>query len=440
MTVYYIETLLTLPLLYSIIATLIEFRYRKKLSYTIIAVALFISFLLDTLLFLSGASTADIYDYSLLTSCLPSFVSLFIIAKNRNLSFIFIYFSETIAASILTTLSHIVAWYLPWKVIWIQVSLHFALVLFLLFICKKYISRYIIIASNEDRKVWSYLMLFPIFSYILWVMFINSNSQYYDIANKVKLPYVSYIYAEDIPMLVILLLLCLYFITLVQIIIAKNLAHSVEKREKLSLSYQIKLLKAQQESDIEKFESLRILRHDMHHHLSTISLLLKNSETQKATEYIYRLSDNLADTKQKKYCSNAIINAILSNYIEQAHNFGIKFNCTVQMTVKLPVDEMHIGIIISNALENALNACKSQAPDQDCFINFELIQHNKQFVLNIENSYTGTISFDSDGHPVSNETNHGIGTRSILAFSKVHHSAVDYFAENGVFRLCIIFS
>jgi hypothetical protein len=112
----------------------------------------------------------------------------------------------------------------------------------------------------------------------------------------------------------------------------------------------------------------------------------------------------------------------------------------VQISEHLPVDDMDIGAAVSNALENALNACMKMPDESGSFIDLKFIQHKKQFVLDISNSYSGTVEFDGGGRPVSNRKDHGIGSQSIYAFARKYNSSTDYSAKNGVFSIRIMFA
>lgn len=61
-----------------------------------------------------------------------------------------------------------------------------------------------------------------------------------------------------------------------------------------------------------------------------------------------------------------------------------------------------------------------------------------RLIFQVTNPYTGDIAFDEDGEPVAMREGHGNGCRSIAAFTRKYHTVVDYRAEDGVFRLCIL--
>lgn len=58
-------------------------------------------------------------------------------------------------------------------------------------------------------------------------------------------------------------------------------------------------------------------------------------------------------------------------------------------------------------------------------------------MFEIENPYHGQISFRKNGLPKPHESNHGIGTRSIMAFCEKHNAFYAFSAQGGWFKLVI---
>ena len=63
--------------------------------------------------------------------------------------------------------------------------------------------------------------------------------------------------------------------------------------------------------------------------------------------------------------------------------------------------------------------------------------HKPTFMFEIENPYTGRISFDKNGLPQALKTGHGIGTRSIMAFCERHNAFFTFTADGSWFKLVV---
>ena len=59
-------------------------------------------------------------------------------------------------------------------------------------------------------------------------------------------------------------------------------------------------------------------------------------------------------------------------------------------------------------------------------------------MLEISNPCCGTVAFSEDGMPLSKEDEHGIGTRSIMAFCKKYDALCSFTAEDGWFTLKVV--
>ena len=59
-------------------------------------------------------------------------------------------------------------------------------------------------------------------------------------------------------------------------------------------------------------------------------------------------------------------------------------------------------------------------------------------ILKISNTCVNDIVFSPDGIPLSKEEEHGIGTRSIMAFCKKYNAFCTFTAKDGWFTLKIV--
>ena len=97
---------------------------------------------------------------------------------------------------------------------------------------------------------------------------------------------------------------------------------------------------------------------------------------------------------------------------------------------------MELAITISNLLENAIHACR-KLPEPKRYLKLTSL-YKSQLLLEIENSCRGPVPLDRDGHPFSNEKNHGVGTRSVLAFVEKTDSEIQYIANEHSFIVRMI--
>ncbi|WP_022763637.1 sensor histidine kinase [Butyrivibrio sp. XPD2006] len=181
----------------------------------------------------------------------------------------------------------------------------------------------------------------------------------------------------------------------------------------------------------------RVMRHDRRHFETLLQTLLQEGNTQEALKC---LNERLNQEPHgvKKYCENTTLNAAITHYLAIAEKKSIKVNISATIPADLNVDEMQLAIVISNLIENAIHACE-KVPENERRINI-IARYKSQLLFEISNSCVDKIKLDEEGHPFSNEEDHGIGTRSVLSFINQTEGEIRYIAEEKIFKVRMLVS
>jgi hypothetical protein len=190
----------------------------------------------------------------------------------------------------------------------------------------------------------------------------------------------------------------------------KNEAERKEQIIRLSLEQQGKELDAVKRSE----QKIRLIRHDMRQFLASLAYQVEN-DPKKALEMISTYTDIVDSTAVQRYCEHTTINYVLSRYAVKCEEQHISFSATVQVP-HLTADESMLCSILSNALDNALNAQKDVPEDARC-IKVMLKTSDGRLLLSVKNTF-GKIPPFSDGMPVTKVPGHGYGTKSIRYLSE----------------------
>lgn len=179
----------------------------------------------------------------------------------------------------------------------------------------------------------------------------------------------------------------------------------------------------------------RVMRHDRRHFEALLYQLLEEGNIEEAKKY---LLERLATEPKPvmRYCENTTVNAAISHYMTCTKAEKIPMTVSANIPGELSVDELELAIVISNLLENAVHACL-KVPETERYVKLTA-KYKNQLLLEIENSCNGKAALDEDGYPFSREENHGIGTRSVLAFVNKTDSEICYFADETRFRVRMI--
>ena len=176
-------------------------------------------------------------------------------------------------------------------------------------------------------------------------------------------------------------------------------------------------------------------RHDMHHHNAVLLEYLKSGCTEDAIEYLNASDAQIVDSALKQFCQNVVANAILRIYDRRAQAMGVSFSAQVDLPETLPLQEPETGALLSNLLENALEACAKQ-PD-GAFIHLTVKCEENNLQLEVRNRVSGKVIFEND-FPKSTKTFGGTGTKSVAAIVKKYHGLVRFLQDQDEFVVQIL--
>ena len=129
------------------------------------------------------------------------------------------------------------------------------------------------------------------------------------------------------------------------------------------------------------------------------------------------------------------LNYVLSDYAEKCRNAQIPFTYAVELEA-LPVDEVYFSSIVSNALDNALNA-QMKIPAERRNIKLLLKNSGGKLLFSVKNPVSGPVAF-ADGLPVSDKKGHGYGTQSIRYLTERLGGNCQFTVQDGMFVLRVV--
>ena len=182
-------------------------------------------------------------------------------------------------------------------------------------------------------------------------------------------------------------------------------------------------------------QEIRLLRHDMRLFLSSLAVSIENGEIDTAREMINSQITRVDGTKLERFCNNHMVNYVISDYSARCNAENIPFSCTVALD-ELTLDEIMFCSILSNALDNALNAQKTLPPNQRS-IKLMLKKSHSKLLLSVKNPIDRKIVF-SDGLPVSDKDGHGYGAQSIRYLTERMGGNCLFSVQDGIFILQVV--
>lgn len=221
------------------------------------------------------------------------------------------------------------------------------------------------------------------------------------------------------------------------------LIHSITEREVKLREHAVFREKVKNETAMyhsisENLDKQRKRTHEYKNQLAAISALAAQGDYQKLRAYIEKIETTLQYRMDAVDANHVIVNAILNTKYREAINKGIVFVLRVNDLSGLKLAEEDIVIILSNLLNNALEACEHCLERR---IKLKFVLENGQAVISVKNSMAVEPVVEN-GKVLTSKTKdaqeHGMGIQNVVEVVEKYGGRymVDY--GNGEFQFSIL--
>ena len=107
-------------------------------------------------------------------------------------------------------------------------------------------------------------------------------------------------------------------------------------------------------------------------------------------EYLYNVTQKIP-TMHMHFCENQVIDSVISYYCALAERNTIPFHVQIDLPAQISVDETDFCLVLSNLLENALEASLKTAKFRQR-IDIKIYRHASNLILFLLNLFTYTSS------------------------------------------------
>lgn len=186
-------------------------------------------------------------------------------------------------------------------------------------------------------------------------------------------------------------------------------------------------------------EEMKKTRHDMKKHLGNILYMIENDQTEKAKEYIGKLTDAILATKQNVYTGNYIIDAILNKHMVLCKSKNVKLELSVDEIPKLDTNPVDISAILDNLLDNAIEAVEKPEIIKRC-IEVKLFLYKNNFTVVVKNPYDAKLQINEKyiSTSKSEQMEHGYGLKSVESAVERNGGVFNYYAEESEFTAVVM--
>ena len=181
-------------------------------------------------------------------------------------------------------------------------------------------------------------------------------------------------------------------------------------------------------------------RHDLANQLVVIRECVESGERENAVESLNRIIKSDDNGYSISRSGNAVVDAVINFKYAAARESGIRFILRIFIPEKLPIDRCDLGIVLGNALDNAIEAAGT-CPEEDRRIEIHMGVKKEALILIVKNPYAHTLKHSEAGELLSTKKDsqrHGYGLKSIKRTAERYFGEVLIDGKNRIFTLTVI--
>ena len=150
------------------------------------------------------------------------------------------------------------------------------------------------------------------------------------------------------------------------------------------------------------YAKMRGWRHDYRHHIQTMKVHASNGEYAEIDKYLDMLDEDLTHVETVVRTGNRMADAILNSKLSLAMEKQIRVKAEAQIPVSLTISELDLCTVISNLLDNAIDACM-ELPVEERLIRIYMEMKGNYLYFSIINTAGGKkkqsfLTTKGDGH------------------------------------------
>lgn len=245
---------------------------------------------------------------------------------------------------------------------------------------------------------------------------------------------------EEIYTYVIISTIGLVFINLLVFTLFSKLQNQLEiQRTADLLNTQMRLEKQSYKRIEESYNRTRELRHDLKNHIFGLKGIAENGTKEELMQYLEKMTDAVEEATYVSMSRNNAVDAVLNEKMLYAQKHGISTQFDVTPLENISIPSMDICTILSNALDNAVEACVKIENAQDRYIDVKINDSPTELIISVKNPSTEApkrragmyVSAKNDGE------NHGLGLKSIKRTVDKHKGDMLIKFEKSIFNLVV---
>ena len=205
-------------------------------------------------------------------------------------------------------------------------------------------------------------------------------------------------------------------------------------------------------TEIERlYSGIRNIKHDMRNTLSIVMRLSgggEGAENGELDAYLAELNRTLDRLELRYRTGNAVADTLLNMKYQEILRVMPECKLDAEQLIfpaGLVMQSYDYGVILGNALDNAMEACKrmyDQSVREELFIRLSSFRMGNQFFIEVVNSFDGKVLKGKESefpktHKADNKS-HGMGLYHIKSTAEKYYGAVEWSVSGRIFTLTVM--
>ena len=176
-----------------------------------------------------------------------------------------------------------------------------------------------------------------------------------------------------------------------------------------------------------RYDETKSFRHDIRNHIAVVKKLLQSGKVEEAVSYMEDMDDMAEKMSFPCSTNNPVVDILAGNKLGIAKSMGIGVDCSLLLPYPCSLRDIDICIVLSNALDNAIHACKNLDDGTDGHIYVSGRIQGDFLMIEVENSFHGKDTFKK-----------GTGLSNVKKVAEKYGGAMSIETRGDVFILQVL--
>lgn len=215
-----------------------------------------------------------------------------------------------------------------------------------------------------------------------------------------------------------------------------------QKYETEMLRRKMQIYASQLDAILENEERIKILQHDMKHHMNELKLMANKRGVVEIQEYIDHMEDFIQNPNEIVDSGNVEIDSVLNYMLQKARRELKNVTANVMMPEKIK-HSFDINILLGNLLENAIDAARQT---EEKYLGVSITLKREVLKIQIENTFMSENIVKEKRKGIETvflttkeaKEKHGIGLKSVRKIVEMYNGTMEVIPQNDIFCIKLI--